>query len=405
MKITDVKTVLFTGPSTNDPFLREARTLRTAAFVELHTDGGLVGLGETYAGYFCAETVSAIVEFFAPILVGQRAPEYDVSELWRRMYTSGSYWCRTGLGMAVISALEAALWDLKGKCLDKPVYELLGGVKHEKLLGYATGGPSNYPKERLAAKADHYLSLGFRAIKIGSGCYENGKSSHTRGGMDVVEFERDKVEFLRKHVGAAVEILFDAHQAFSDYGKWDFTTTRAISDAFEPFNLFLLEEACPYDEPWKYADLAREVKVPIAGGEQLTAPFEWGVFLNASAFDIAQMDAAFMGGLGPFMDFARRWEARGKKVATHAWGAGGSLMQNIHCGFAAANTCILELAPDFAGLHRDIIGESFRMRDGYVLPPQTPGLGITLTDEIKNRYPFVPGTGEFISVPGKILKP
>ena len=79
-------------------------------------------------------------------------------------------------------------------------------------------------------------------------------------------------------------------------------------------------------------------------------------------------------------------------------------MQNVHCGFAAANTVILEIAPDYAGLHADIIDESFVMQNGYVLPPEKPGLGIVLTNEIKSRYPFVEGSGEFNSVPGKLLR-
>ena len=78
-------------------------------------------------------------------------------------------------------------------------------------------------------------------------------------------------------------------------------------------------------------------------------------------------------------------------------------MQNVHCAFACSNTVILEIPPDYAGLHSDIVTDSFVMKDGYVLPPEHPGLGVVLTDEIKNRYPFVPGSGEFSSVPGKIL--
>src|SRR5690606_3993430 len=90
-RITDVRTVLLTGPCTNDPYLSESRRLRSAAFVEVHTDGGIVGLGETYAGYFCPECVPAIVEFFKPILVGQSFdvgadPRAWVSTLWDRMY-------------------------------------------------------------------------------------------------------------------------------------------------------------------------------------------------------------------------------------------------------------------------------------------------------------------------------
>jgi len=93
----------------------------------------------------------------------------------------------------------------------------------------------------------------------------------------------------------------------------------------------------------------------------------------------------------------------GRKVATHSWGAGGSLMQNIHAGFAAPNTIILEVAPAFGPLHQDIMGDAFILRDGYVYPPPVPGLGITLTEDTKRRFPFVPGSGEYNSVPGKTL--
>jgi galactonate dehydratase len=94
---------------------------------------------------------------------------------------------------------------------------------------------------------------------------------------------------------------------------------------------------------------------------------------------------------------------RGRKIATHSWGAGAALMQNLHMAFAAPNTCILEIPPDYAGLHSEVVNGSFVLKDGFVLPPDRPGLGIVLTDETRRRYPFVPGSGEFNSVPGKIL--
>ena len=131
---------------------------------------------------------------------------------------------------------------------------------------------------------------------------------------------------------------------------------------------------------------------------------EWRVFVEQDSFDIGQPDASFTGGLGEFLKVAKMMENRDRKIATHAWGAGGSLMQNIHAGFAAANTCILEIPPDYAGLHSDIIDGGLVIKDGYAQPPDRPGLGIVLTDEIKRRYPFKPGSGEFNSVPGKILK-
>jgi L-alanine-DL-glutamate epimerase-like enolase superfamily enzyme len=402
MKITDVRTILLTGPCTNDPFLREARKLRSAAFIEIITDGKHIGIGETYAGYFCPEAVPAIVEFFKPILVGQTVD--DIPELWCRMYQCGNFWCRVGLGAIVINGIEAALWDLKGKLLDQPVHALLGGAKFARLPCYATGGPSNYPKEKLAQKMDHYFSLGFRGLKVASGSYTVGQGWYSsNSAAEAADFEADKLTFMRAHGGPDTWIMIDAHMGNSPGVTWTVETAIAVAKALEPFNLFFLEEPLHYTDPWGYAELCRATSVPIAGGECLTASYEWKIFAQQDSFDIGQPDASFTGGLGEFMAVAKMMADRGRKVATHAWGAGASLMQNVHTGFAAANTCILEIAPDYAGLHSEVIDGGLMIRDGHVLPPDRPGLGVVLTDEIKRRYPFQSGSGEFNSVPGKIL--
>ena len=402
MKITDVRTVLLTGPCTNDPFLSEARKLRSAAFIEVHTDGREVGIGETYAGYFCPESVPSIVEFFRPILIGQDVD--DIPGLWSRMYQCGNFWCRVGLGTSVLSGIEAALWDLKGKLLDQPVHALLGGAQFDRLPCYATGGPSNYPKDKLARKIDHYFSLGFRGVKVGAGSFSAGEGwSVPMEPKAAADFEADKWAFMRAHAGADAWLMMDGHMGNSPRATWDLETATAVARAIEPYGPFFLEEPLHYTDPWSYAELCKATSVPIAGGECLTASYEWRVFAEQDCFDIGQPDASFTGGLGEFMTVAGMMARRDRSVATHAWGAGGSLMQNIHCGFAAPNTCILEIPPDYAGLHSDLIDGGLVIRDGHVLPPERPGLGIILTEEIKARYPFRPGTGEFNSVPGKVL--
>jgi galactonate dehydratase len=402
VKITDVRTVLLTGPSTNDPYLREARQRRSAAFIEIHTDTGLMGLGETYAGYFCPELVPEIVQFFKPVLIGQQVD--NVAELWNRMYYCENFWCRVGVGASVLTGIEAALWDLKGKMTGLPVYELLGGRKHEKLLCYATGGPSNYPKDKLAAKLDYYLSLGFRALKLGVGSYSEREGfSLSSWPREAADFEADKMQFVRSHVGKEVKVMLDGHMSNSPDTAWGLDVAEAVARALEPFDLFFFEEPLPYTDPWGYAELCKRSQIRIAGGECLTAAYEWRVFVERDCFDIGQPDASFTGGLGEFIRVAAMLESRGRKIATHSWGAGGALMQNLHCGFACANTIILEIAPAFGPLHSEIIDGSFAMEGGMALPPSKPGLGIKLTDEIKARYRFAPGSGEFNSVPGKTL--
>jgi galactonate dehydratase len=402
MKILDVRTTLLTGPSTNDRFLREARSRRSAAFVEIVADTGHTGIGETYAGYFCPEIVPQVVDFFRPILIGQNVD--DIPELWNRMYHCGNFWCRVGLGTSVLTGIEAALWDLKGKLEGLPVYELLGGRKHERLLCYATGGPSNYPKDRLAQKIDYYLSLGFRGFKVGVGSYSPEDGWYApQTAAEAADFEGDKLRFIRSHAGKEVHVMLDGHMGNHTGKPWDLDIATAVAKELEGYNLFFFEEPLHYTDPWGYAELCRRTTVPIAGGECLTAAYEWRVFTEQDCFDIGQPDASFTGGLTECLKVAALLESRGRGMATHSWGAGGSLAQNLHCALAAPNTRIIEVAPDFAGMHTDILDGSFVMRDGYALPPDRPGLGIVLTDEIKDRYPFVPGSGEFNSVPGKVL--
>ncbi|MCW5550376.1 MAG: mandelate racemase/muconate lactonizing enzyme family protein [Opitutaceae bacterium] len=403
MKITDVRTVLLTGPCSNDPYILEARQRRSAAFIEIFTDTNHVGIGETYAGYFCPEAVPAIVDFFKPILVGQTVD--DIPELWQRMYQCGNFWCRVGLGVIVLNGIEAALWDLKGKLLGQPVHVLLGGAKFDRLPCYATGGPSLYPKERLAKKMDFYLSLGFRGLKVGTGARYPDRRYQAKEATEAADFESEKVAFMRNHCGSDAWLMMDGHMGNNHVFTWTVEIATAVAKALEPHNLFFLEEPLHYTDPWGYAELCRATTTPIAGGECLTAAYEWRVFADQDSFDIGQPDASFTGGLGEFMKVAKMMEARGRKIATHAWGAGASLMQNIHAGFAAPNTCMLEIPPAYGGLHSELIDGGLVIKDGYVLPPDRPGLGIVLTEETKRRYPFVPGSGEFNSVPGKILTP
>jgi galactonate dehydratase len=411
MKITDVQTILLTGPCTNDPYLSEARQLRSAAFIRIQTDTDLEGIGETYAGYFLPEAVPEIVEFFKPILIGNGVE--DIPALWARMYHCANFWCRVGLGAVVLCGIEAALWDLKGKQEQKPVWQLLQEKWKRtfretrfssRLPCYATGGPSNYPLDRLAQKVDYYQSLGFSAVKIGAGAFFKDKGFVIPAEpSEASELEAEKISYLRSQYGEGLRLLLDAHMGNSAQTTWGLETASAVAKAIEPFDLFCLEEPLHYTRPDLYSELCRRTRTPIAGGECLSAFCEWLTFLDQDSFDIGQPDASFTAGMDQFMQVAAALDERGRSVAPHAWGAGASLMQNIHCGFACPNTAILEVAPAYGPLHAELIGDNLQMKDGYVLAPERPGLGIQLTEATRQRYPFIRGTGEFNSVPGKLL--
>ena len=405
MKITDVKTILLTGPSGNDPYLQPLRQRRSAAFIEIHTDTELVGIGETYIGYHVPELVPNIVEFFKPILVGLNEREIEPRRLWERMYRCGNFWARTGLGVNVLAGIEGALWDLRGKITGLPVHELLGGKLHDRLPCYATGCVSNYPWSDLLAKLDLYREAGFRAAKVAAGWFnmKTAESFSARGVQAWVEMECEKLEAVRKHVGKEFQVCLDGHMSNAEKENtrtWDVAIAKAVLRALEPFDLLFFEEPLHYNDLSGYAELCASTSIPIAGGEALSTREEFWQFAEHNAFDIAQPDAAYIG-IWCFIDVARMFATKGKRVATHAWASGVGVMENIHAAFATPNVAILEIPPLAGPLHTEIYAEGYRFQDGYILPPDVPGLGVRLTDSIKDRFPFVGGSGEWNPVPGK----
>ena len=416
MKITRIRTILCTAPQ-KDIFMK-ARERRSAALIQIETDAGLTGLGETYAGYFVPEMVPGIVEFYAPILVGQSPLEVDV--LCRRMFTAGKFWARVGLGSIVMSGIESALLDLKGKALGVPVYELLGGRCHDTLPCYATGGVSPFVRAELEGKVAQYLSLGFTAVKLGAGLYRTGSSSivSSRTPQEARDVEVNKIEFLRKRFGDSFQLNLDAHMdnlPDSDH-VWNLATAQFVLKALESYPIGFFEEALPYTDMRAYAALRTSTTIPVAGGECLTSLEEWRDWMEHTPFALAQLDASFMGGIMNFMKIARLCELKGVAIATHAWSATPGVAANLHAAFACRNTSILEFAaynPTQPALNTHVTAPL--LTDLWVEPPvlvngrlrlsSAPGLGVQIPKGFLEAHPFQPGSGEFNSVQGKILTP
>ena len=160
----------------------------------------------------------------------------------------------------MLNGIEAALWDLKGKLLGQPVHALLGGASTTGCRRYATGGPSNYPKDRLARKVDYYLSLGFRGFKVGAGSLitPEARPVHARAPAEAAEFEGDKARVhARARAAATWTDVRRPHgqQPTADVGPRD--RPGGDDGAVEPFDLFFFEEPLHYTDPWGYAELCR----------------------------------------------------------------------------------------------------------------------------------------------------
>ena len=346
-----------------------------------------------------------IVEFFKPILVGLPEEELEPRLLWRRMYHCGNFWARVGLGVNVLAGIEAALWDLKGKMTSLPVYELLGGRLHDRLPGYATGSASHHPWTDLLDKFTLYLEAGFIGAKVATGWYnmKTGETFASTSTQAWVEMECAKLRAIRGHVGKDFIVCLDGHMSnVEEEGAvtWDVGIARGVLQALEAYDLFFFEEPLHYNDIDGYAELCRATSVPVAGGEGLYTREEFKAYADARAFDIAQPDASYIG-IGAFLDVAALFAAGKKRVATHAWSSGAGVMANIHAAFAVPNLAVLELPPLAGPLHTEVYADGYRFVEGTILPPEAPGLGVRLTEDLKNRYPFERGSGEWNTVPGK----
>ena len=197
---------------------------------------------------------------------------------------------------------------------------------------------------------------------------------------------------------------------------WNEAMAAAVVQALAPYAVGFFEEPLPYTDRRPYQSLRKRSTIPVAGGECLTSLEEWRDWMLVDpAFDLAQVDAAFMGGLMNFIKIAHLCELHGLPIATHSNTAAVGLAGNLHAAFACRNTRILEMHPINLGrpelnshivapAHTDLWIVPPELKDGRLRLADTPGLGIVLTADFINAHPYRPGTGEFNSVKGKVLQ-
>ncbi|MBX3028973.1 MAG: mandelate racemase/muconate lactonizing enzyme family protein [Chloroflexi bacterium] len=342
----------------------------TAGLVEITTDTGVTGVGETYAGVFAPDVVRAIVEYHAAGLIGQDPS--NIERLWHECRSRMLYWGRNGIAIATLSAIEAALWDVCGKLVGKPVVELLGGPCHDSLPRYASGG-MEADAAGMRAEATSVRDAGYLAMKIRTGVSP--------------EADRAKAQFMIDALGPDVRLAVDAVQG-TNPNPWSATQAIAAGKALEDLGLLWYEEPCAAWDVDGYAACRAALDIPIAGGESCTSPEEVQAFLDRGAVDILQPDASWLGGLLPVVR-AGAMAARAKVgVAVHAWGSAGTVLANYHAGFATPACGWLEFPSQPNPLISELMVEPLRVEQGRVLPPTAPGLGLRLTPELEAAYPY-----------------
>ncbi|MGH9517336.1 MAG: L-rhamnonate dehydratase [Terriglobales bacterium] len=331
--------------------------------LEIFTDNGLVGIGNAaLSPQVCKQVVD---HYLKPVLIG--ADPWDIESLWQHMYRKTIAFGRKGIGMAAISAVDIALWDILGKSAKQPVYRLLGGRTKSQIPVYASRLYSS-PLDQLAAEAKRYKQEGYKAMKLRFGWGPVDGAAGMRKNVDLVRT-------VRETVGDDIDVMADA------YMGWTLDYAKRMIPLLEPFNLRWLEEPVIPDDISGYAELRRRSSIPIAGGEHEFTLYGFRDLIEARAVDYIQFDTNRVGGISQARKVAALAEGHSIPVIPHA-----GQMHNYHVVMASLNSPMAEYFPV---VDVEVGNELFwyifkgepKAKDGFIdLDESTPGLGLTIDE-------------------------
>ncbi|MDH3263792.1 MAG: mandelate racemase/muconate lactonizing enzyme family protein [Paracoccaceae bacterium] len=358
-------------------------------FVKLSTDDGIVGWGECYASSVGPKAMAAVIEdVFSRHMEGE-SPE-NIELMFRRAYSAGFTQRPDLTVMGAFSGLEIACWDILGKARSRPVWALLGGRMNERLRSYTYLYPEPgedaarfwIDPDMAAEAAARNLKRGFTAVKFDPAGPYTIRTGHMPAASDITR----SVEFCRKireAVGDRADLLFGTHGQFSVPGA------IRLGQALEPFSPLWYEEPIPPDDPVGMAEVARAVRVPVAAGERLTTKAEFGLLLKLGAVRILQPALGRAGGIWEIKKVAAMAEAFSAEMAPHLYAGPVEWAANIHLGTAIPNLLMLETIEAGGGaFHQKLTGNRLKWEEGFILPPEEPGLGIEFDEALARAHPY-----------------
>jgi L-rhamnonate dehydratase len=371
MRITKLEAILLRPRGTIDTAIADGS--QDGLLVRVHTDDGIIGLGEVDSSPAIAKAIieapssHKLCNGLAALLIGENPLE--IGRLWQKMYKGSLYYGRRGAAIHAISGVEIALWDIAGKAAGKPIHALLGGARRDKVKAYASTLMPDKPGD--AARAvETQMKAGFKAVKLGWGPL--GQSAE----LDVA-----LVAAARKAGGEDLDLMIDV-------GKGWQSARDGIDRArrMEEYNPFWIEEPFWPDDYAKYAALAAAVSTPIAGGEEETTLADFERLVEKGNVEILQPDVTRAGGISECLrvaDYARR---QGRRCVLHAWSTGIIKAATLQVLAAMEEAEYMEYCVQTTDLNQRLVAERFPLKDGHVSIPTGPGLGIELDEAALKEF-------------------
>lgn len=354
--------------------VHKAAEWRTFLFVEIRTDEGLIGWGES--GLTTRElAVEGAVAQLAPLVVGHSP--FDTEHLWQMMARSAFY-PAGGAVSAAISAIDIALWDIKAQALGVPLYQLIGGRTRDRVMVYNHLDSSSLDSVVAAgrkAKADGWKCVRFEPAYSPDGTFDAARR---------IDETLDAWAALREALGSDMHIALDAHTRFT------IAEAMRLCRGAEPYRPFFIEDPLRSDMAHQYAELRRHVHVPLAVGEQFPNKWHFKPLLEANTIDFARIDLCICGGITEGLKIAAMAEAAGVDIAVHNPVGPISTAASLHFNIAISNMGVMELPRRPGETMPKAIVSDLAWEDGYLTVPQQPGISAALIPEALKAYPFAP---------------
>ena len=339
-------------------------------FVKLSTDEGIDGWGEMISGTKTETVVAGAYEVGERFLLGQNP--FEIERLFQEMHRS---FFRGGpIHGTIVSGLEMALWDIKGKALNVPIYELLGGAARDRIKVYSWIGGDR--PDDVAEQAQERVARGVTAVKLNA-----TEELHYIDSYVKIEEVVERVASIRERFGNKLDIGIDFH------GRVHKPMAKVLAKALEPYHPMFLEEVVLPENEEHFKEVAQLVATPLATGERLYTRWQFKTLFQQGAIDVIQPDVALCGGIMEMRKIAAMAEAYDVAVAPHAPYGPVALAATLQVDSCTPNVFIQEQS---LGIHYnkgfDLLDfvknkEVFQYKDGYVEIPSKPGLGLEMDED------------------------
>jgi mannonate dehydratase len=372
---------------------------RNFVTLKLTTEDGVYGLGDATLNGRELAVASYLSEHLVPLLIGRDARR--IEDTWQYLY-KGAYWRRGPVTMAAIAAVDTALWDIAGKALNVPVYQLLGGASRERVMVYAHANGKTLD-DTVAAVAQHQ-QLGYKAIRAQCGIpgiehaygiakgdtpyepAEKGRPLETVWSTEAyLSFVPSVFERLRRELGSELHLLHDVHHRLTPI------EAGRLGRSLEPYRLFWMEDPVPAELQESFRVIRQHTTTPIAVGEVFNSIFDCHLLIEEQLIDYIRTTVTHAGGISHLRKIAALAELHHVRTGSH--GATDlspvCMAAALHFDLSVHNFGIQEHMPH-AAISDRVFPHAYAYQDGYMHPGDAPGLGVDIDEALAATFPYEP---------------